>query len=268
MSAPILVFDAAATAGASMLVPPEGAFAHAMRALLSAPTAAAISDRVALELYCYELVERMREHLRTADGGAWHAPFWPAAAFAAADVEAHAGHELEAMWPRGTRIVRRAATTAAVAEAQAIRFGVPLFDVTHYVDHVLADDPVRPGTRVVGMFLARGEEILLEHRPCEAPCYAGCWDTPGGKIEAGEAPANALRREAAEELGIDVVAARQVAIALDVDPTSGAPFVHHAYVVTSYRGQPTPREGQRLRWHPATDLAAPDVNPLLAFLRP
>lgn len=49
--------------------------------------------------------------------------------------------------------------------------------------------------------LARGEEFLICQRSA-AGSFPGRWEFPGGKIEPGEAPADAIRRELHEELGI------------------------------------------------------------------
>lgn len=45
---------------------------------------------------------------------------------------------------------------------------------------------------------AGGDEVLLVHKT-----YGVGWDIPGGYVEPGESPAQACRREVAEELGID-----------------------------------------------------------------
>ncbi|MGA6207300.1 NUDIX domain-containing protein [Nocardia testacea] len=45
---------------------------------------------------------------------------------------------------------------------------------------------------------AGGDEVLLVHKTCGIG-----WDIPGGYVEPGESPAQACRREVAEELGID-----------------------------------------------------------------
>ena len=50
-------------------------------------------------------------------------------------------------------------------------------------------------------------EFLLSSRP-EGKPYAGYWEFAGGKIEAGETPLQALKREFAEELGIEILHAR------------------------------------------------------------
>jgi 8-oxo-dGTP diphosphatase len=53
------------------------------------------------------------------------------------------------------------------------------------------------------MLRANGEEFLLAQRP-EGKVYAGYWEFPGGKLEAGESVRDALIRELQEELGITV----------------------------------------------------------------
>ncbi len=55
------------------------------------------------------------------------------------------------------------------------------------------------------MLRAEGREFLLAQRP-EGKVYAGYWEFPGGKLEAGETVRQALIRELQEELGITVTA--------------------------------------------------------------
>jgi 8-oxo-dGTP diphosphatase len=55
---------------------------------------------------------------------------------------------------------------------------------------------------VVAAVIRRGDAILVTRRP-DRPGRPGQWEFPGGKVEAGEDEAGALRRELAEELGCD-----------------------------------------------------------------
>jgi 8-oxo-dGTP diphosphatase len=64
--------------------------------------------------------------------------------------------------------------------------------------------PDRPITEVaVGVLLRPDGAFLLTSRPV-GKAYAGYWEFPGGKLEAGESVEQALRRELQEELGIDI----------------------------------------------------------------
>jgi 8-oxo-dGTP diphosphatase len=64
--------------------------------------------------------------------------------------------------------------------------------------------PNRPVTEVaVGVLVRTDGAFLLTSRPA-GKAYAGYWEFPGGKLEAGESVEQALRRELHEELGIDI----------------------------------------------------------------
>jgi 8-oxo-dGTP diphosphatase len=58
----------------------------------------------------------------------------------------------------------------------------------------------------VGVLVAADGQFLLTSRP-EGKVYAGYWEFPGGKVEAGESVEQALARELREELGIQIGAA-------------------------------------------------------------
>ena len=55
----------------------------------------------------------------------------------------------------------------------------------------------------VGVLIDAQGSFLLTSRP-EGKVYAGYWEFPGGKLEAGETVEQALRRELHEELGITI----------------------------------------------------------------
>ncbi|MDH5204176.1 MAG: NUDIX domain-containing protein [Hylemonella sp.] len=59
----------------------------------------------------------------------------------------------------------------------------------------------------VGVLIRDDGRFLLTTRPA-GKAYAGFWEFPGGKLEAGESIEQALRRELREELGIEIEEAR------------------------------------------------------------
>lgn len=61
---------------------------------------------------------------------------------------------------------------------------------------------------------------LLAARRTEPKHTAGLWEFPGGKVEAGEEPVDALRREIREELGVEIEVGEE--IVGPVDSTAGA----------------------------------------------
>jgi mutator protein MutT len=58
--------------------------------------------------------------------------------------------------------------------------------------------------RVVAAVLRSGDRVLLCHRCPARRWYPDVWDFPGGHVEDGERPEQALRRELIEELGVDI----------------------------------------------------------------
>jgi len=99
--------------------------------------------------------------------------------------------------------------------------------------------------------------FLLARRPA-GKVYAGWWEFPGGKVHEGESAQAALVRELHEELGIDVRTAY---------PWITREHVYeHAHVrldffrVTSWTGEPHPRENQAFVWQ---RLDAPMAEPML-----
>lgn len=63
---------------------------------------------------------------------------------------------------------------------------------------------VRPRKLVVAAVIRRAGRILVSQRRHDQP-MPHFWEFPGGKVEAGEAPTEALAREIREELGCEVV---------------------------------------------------------------
>lgn len=97
----------------------------------------------------------------------------------------------------------------------------------------------------VGVLCRPDGQFLLTTRP-EGKAYAGYWEFPGGKIEAGETVEQALRRELQEELGITIAAAHAWKVERMDYP--------HARVrlnfckVFEWEGEFQMLEGQRMSW--------------------
>jgi len=84
----------------------------------------------------------------------------------------------------------------------------------------------------------------------------GLWEFPGGKIEADEVPVDALKRELAEELGIEVVSAEPfISIAFDYPDKA---VVLDVFTVSEFQGEPWGREGQQTSWFELQQLATLD----------
>ena len=131
----------------------------------------------------------------------------------------------------------------------------------------MSGDSKRPIVIVAACVLLDGEgRVLLAKRPEGRP-LAGLWEFPGGKIEAGEKPEDALLRELREELGIAI--AKQ-----DLAPLT---FASHAYpdfhllmpvyLCRRWQGSVAAHEGQELRWVKPNTLHLYDMPPADAPLK-
>lgn len=116
----------------------------------------------------------------------------------------------------------------------------------------------------------RGGRLLLMRRPDDGD-LPGLWEFPGGKVEPGEAPFDALVREWREEVGADVAGAEPYAFA--TGRSGDRPLVLLFYKVTAFAGEPAPLlKGSAIRWSPAPEAAllampAPDAPVLAALVR-
>ncbi len=100
--------------------------------------------------------------------------------------------------------------------------------------------------------------VLFAKRPPGTDC-AGEWEFPGGKIEVGESPRQALEREIQEELSITITRARPWITLSHNYPH--AYVLLHFFVVTGWSGKEHGEEGQELSWQNLSELT---ISPLLA----
>ncbi len=130
------------------------------------------------------------------------------------------------------------------------------------MDDVVTD----PGTVVIGAAILREGRLLGARRtaPVEA---AGRWELPGGKVEPGEQPEEAIVREIREELGCEIEVVDLLADVVEIRPG----VVLRVAVAELVAGEPVPHEHDAVRWLNAdqlldVDWLAPDV-PFLATVR-
>lgn len=122
---------------------------------------------------------------------------------------------------------------------------------------------------VAAALVDRDGRLLVQQRP-EGGSMAGLWEFPGGKIEPGETPEQALIRELGEELAIDVDHACLAPACFASDTLGDRHLLLLLYVCRKWRGLPTAQHASALRWvRPAElhGLAMPPADkPLIGLL--
>ncbi len=126
-------------------------------------------------------------------------------------------------------------------------------------------EAAKPIDVAVGILMRDNGDVLLGQRPDGKP-YAGYWEFPGGKVEAGEPILDALKREFVEELGVRI---------LEAEEWCGVEHVYehahvrlHFFISRAWEGQPQSLEGQAFAWQGAVGVSPllPATIPLLEWL--
>lgn len=117
--------------------------------------------------------------------------------------------------------------------------------------------------------------VLIAQRPA-GKALAGLWEFPGGKLEAGERPEQALIRELHEELGLQVEAPCLAPLSFASHAYPAFHLLMPLYICRKWRGTASAREGQALKWvrpgalrdFPMPPADAPLIPPLIDLLGP
>lgn len=109
---------------------------------------------------------------------------------------------------------------------------------------------------VVAAIMRRQGKVLVGQRP-EGASLARTWEFPGGKIELGESPEEALARELREELGVDAEVGELKLVATHAYGKTGILFLF--YDVKYWKGQVKTQQHLDLRWVTPKELGQLDL---------
>lgn len=118
-----------------------------------------------------------------------------------------------------------------------------------------------PTLTVVAAALVDGDGRVLLQQRASGRHMAGLWEFPGGKVEPGERPEQALIRELAEELGIET----EIACIAPATFASAELGERHLllllYICRKWRGEPRPLDASALKWVRPNQMFALDMPP-------
>jgi 8-oxo-dGTP diphosphatase len=113
------------------------------------------------------------------------------------------------------------------------------------------------------------KRVLIARRP-EGKPMAGLWEFPGGKVEVGETPEDALIRELYEELAVRVTKPCLAPLTFSSHDYLEFHILLALFVCRRWEGVPTPRESQAIKWVRANRLRdypmPPADEPLISHL--
>jgi 8-oxo-dGTP diphosphatase len=109
---------------------------------------------------------------------------------------------------------------------------------------------------VAAALILRGHEVLICQRKAGSPMGLK-WEFPGGKIEAGESPEQALKRELDEELAIQASVGTRIAHLRHTYRSGGAVDLQF-FAVHSFQGDLVNQIFEDVRWVSLRDLPSYD----------
>ena len=139
-----------------------------------------------------------------------------------------------------------------------------------------------PTHLVVNFIIVKDNKFLLERKD------TGKWRLPGGHLEAGETPLEAVRREAKEELGLSIRVISEAPIIEDTELVNSLPIpinmyseivekdsnfpLKHINIGMIYAlktdEEPIPKESQQIKWFNIDELKSNNImQPIIACCR-
>jgi 8-oxo-dGTP diphosphatase len=94
--------------------------------------------------------------------------------------------------------------------------------------------------------ISRGSSYLLTRRP-EGSHLGGYWEFPGGKLEPGESPSDALARELREEIGVEIAAPHELTVLRHSYPERTVELTFLETAITA--GRPQALEVADIGWY-------------------
>ena len=113
------------------------------------------------------------------------------------------------------------------------------------------------------------KRVLIARRPAGKP-MAGLWEFPGGKVEEGETPEDAVIRELYEELGVTVTKPCLAPLTFSSYDYLEFHILLSLFICRRWEGSPVAREAQDIKWVRANRLRdfpmPPADEPLVSHL--
>jgi|YNPMSStandDraft_1061717.scaffolds.fasta_scaffold31489_3 8-oxo-dGTP diphosphatase len=109
---------------------------------------------------------------------------------------------------------------------------------------------------VVAALIEREGRVLICQRRKQGR-HGLKWEFPGGKVEPGETPRQALARELREELGLEATVGEEI-VRYEYRYGRSRPILLIFYRVAFFRGTPDNRVFEQIAWEPPARLSAYD----------
>jgi len=123
--------------------------------------------------------------------------------------------------------------------------------VTSETGRIAGDAQSKPAIEVVGAVIVHDDQILVARRGPGGEA-GDLWEFPGGKVEPGETPEQALVREIAEELGCEVEVGAHVTTT--IHEYDAVVVSLSTYLCALVDGTPSTSEHAELAWVQPSEL--------------